>query len=55
MKILEELIQFITPRVNIAFDINTQNNKRDINNINNVLEHVPVSFLLSHLIIMKSL
>lgn len=54
MKILEELIQFITPRVNIA-DINTQNNKRDINNINNVLEHVPVSFLLSHLIIMKSL
>ena len=41
--------------MSIAFDINAQNNKRDINNINNVLEHVPVSLLLSHLIIMKSL
>lgn len=41
--------------MNIAFDINIQNNKRDINNINNVLEHVPLSLLLSHLIIMKSL
>ena len=32
-----------------------KNNNRDINNVNNVLEHVPVSLLLSHLIIMKSL